>query len=140
MSLIGLRGCYTGIIAVAVLLSQANDCMAQDFPVSVAQVKKELGGKPTDSEDSFVYYEDKIRVEVFEASGFMEVMVEKAGVEMATKLFKSTLFKEEEGKAILDLVKTKSGEKKAGRFEITAKESTIINGMVIMKVTPLPKK
>ncbi len=115
-------------------------CAGDDFPISIAQIKKELG-TPTDSDDDFVDYRDKLNLRV-SALGHLEVqaMTSKAGTDLATKFFTSKLFTDAEGKAVLELVKAKGGEKKVGRFEITAKESTVVNGMVVLKITPLPKK
>ncbi|MBP3957836.1 hypothetical protein J8F10_21495 [Gemmata sp. G18] len=118
----------------------SSACAGDDFPISITQIKKELG-TPTDSDDDFVDYRDKLNLRV-SLLGHLEVlaMTNRAGTDLATKFFTSKLFKDEEGKAILELVKAKGGEKKVGRFEITAKESTVVNGMVILKITPLPKK
>ena len=126
--------------ADAVATSVASSCAGDDFPISIADIKKELG-KPTESDDDFVDYRDKLNLRV-SFLGHLEVqaMTTKAGTDLTTKFFKSKLFKDEEGKAILELVKAKGGEKKVGRFEITAKESTVIDGMIILKITPLPKK
>lgn len=111
-----------------------------NFPITLADVKKELGA-PTESDEDFLDYRDKLNVRV-SSLGQMEVQVltSPAGKDLTAKLFKSKLFKDEEGKAILELVKAKGGEKKVGRFEITAKESTVVNGMVRLTITPLDRK
>ena len=111
-----------------------------DFPITLADVKKELGA-PTEGDKDVLDYRDKLNVRV-SPLGHMEVqaMTSPAGRELTTKLFTSKLFKDEEGKAILELVKARGGEKKVGRFEITAKESAVVNGMVILRITPLDQK
>ena len=107
------------------------------FPIPLADIRKELG-KPTESDEDSLDYRDKLNVRV-SPLGHMEVqaMTSAAGTELTAKLFTSKLFKDEEGKAILELVKAKGGERKVGRFEITAKESAVVSGMIILKITPL---
>jgi hypothetical protein len=75
------------------------------------------------------------------ASGHLEVhaVAEANQSGLTAKFFTSKLFQESEGKTALSLVKLGSGQQQAGRFDITAKESTVVLGMVLLTVRPLPK-
>ena len=87
----------------------SSACAEGDFPISVAQIKKELG-TPTDSDEDFVNYRDKLNLRV-SPLGHLEVqaMTDRAGTDLTSKFFKSKLFTDEEGKAVLELVKAKGG-------------------------------
>ncbi len=131
-----------------------------DFPITLADIKKELGA-PTAGDDDFLDYRgarllatipaikvtqagsklvDGLNVRVSPLLGRMEVQAatNRPGAELAAKLFKSRLFEGDEGKAALELVKAGGGERRAGRFQITAKESVVASGVVLVTITPLP--
>src|SRR5205807_1793 len=81
----------------------------KEFPITLAQVKKELGPPSASGNDS-VDYQDKLKVSVSRAlppafpEPWMELLVRPAGVELATKLFKSKVFTAAEGTAITKLL------------------------------------
>lgn len=112
----------------------------EEFPFTLGDIQKELG-RPTESGEGFVDYEGTLNLRV-SPLGHLEVqtLAEGAKSRLTTKFFTSKLFQESEGKAALDLVKSGGGRQQAGRFEITARESTVVTGMVILTVRPLPKK
>lgn len=121
----------------------APEQIAQDgegFPFTLGDIQKELG-RPTESGEGFVDYEGTLNLRV-SPLGHLEVqtLAENANSGLTTKFFTSKLFQESEGKAALGLVKSRGGRQHAGRFEITAKESTVVTGMVLLTVRPLPKK
>lgn len=116
-----------------------SSSLGDEFPFTLADIKKELG-PPTESDEDVLDYRDKLNLRLSSLGHLeMQVMTNPAGTDLSTKFFKSKLFKDEEGKAAIELLKVKNGERKVGRFEMTAKESTIVNGMVIVKITPLRK-
>lgn len=109
---------------------------ANKFPISISQIKEELG-LPAESVDSgltFVSYKGRINVHIL--ADTMDMRVEPGGMEMATKLFKSKLFTKVESKGIIELLKAK-GEKQIGRFAVSAKES-IVDGAILVKITSQP--
>jgi hypothetical protein len=110
-----------------------------DFLITLSQIEKELG-KADKSDEDFLDYRDKLNLRL-SSLGYLDIQADtsKAGMELSTKLFESKLFTKDEGSAILELLKAKAGSKKSGRFEITAKESVVINGMVIMRLKPISK-
>lgn len=112
-----------------------------DFPFSLADVRAELG-PPTEGDDDFVDYRDRLNVRLSPSLGHLEVqaMTTRGGAELTAKFFGSKLFKGDEGKAALDLVRAKGGERAVGRFVITAKESVVVNGVVLLTLTPRHEK
>jgi hypothetical protein len=107
-----------------------------DFPITLAQIKKELG--PADTGDEYVLdYKDKLNVRASAALNHIELMIKSdaAGLALASKLFKSHLFTKEEGATLSDLLKKKEGEKEVVRFKVTVKESIVVNGMLLMTIS-----
>lgn len=112
---------------------------ADAVPFTVADIKAVLG-PPTDGDDDLLDYRNKLNVSIT-AGSHMEVMVEgnRAASALAAKLFESKLFTAEEGRGILALLKDKEGDKTIGQFDVVVKESIVVNGMVIIKLTPKKK-
>ena len=134
MKTFGSWTCLVSLVAVAWLLPKPAAHAGDVFPITIAQIKKELG-PPTKSSGDSVDYEDKLNVGV--SRGSMELVVRQAGMDLATKLFKSKLFTEAEGRAITNiLLKERGLGKIVGRFEVSAVESAQEKGMVLMRIKP----
>src|SRR5688572_24086416 len=132
MKLLGSWTCLVSLFAVAWLLPKPAAHAGEEFPITIAQIKKELG-LPTKSGDNVVEYGDKLEVSVSEGSAGL--VVGPAGVELATKLFKSKLFTEAEGKALTNiLLKNKGLGQIVGRFEVSALDSVQKEGTVLMTI------
>jgi hypothetical protein len=109
------------------------------LPISAMQVIEVLGPpKTSDAELGNVNYEG---LDICGMSiDVMELYVSnQRGRQLALKLFASKLFTKSEGKA-LSLLLQAEGVRKIGRFEITSKQSIVVAGMVILKITPVPSQ
>jgi hypothetical protein len=102
-----------------------------DFPITLAQIEKELG-RPTNKEDTSLHYPDGLDIYLI-AEERLQTMItsDRAGIAMASRLFKSKLFTKEESNVLIEFLKNRGTEKTIGRFTITTKESVIFNGFFV---------
>jgi len=107
----------------------------REFPITIAQITKELG-PPDTADDDVLDYQDRINVRASAALNHLELMIktDPAGLAFASKLFRSPLFTEAEGKAISDLLKAKGGEKAVGRFKVIVKESIGVERVLLVTI------
>jgi hypothetical protein len=109
-----------------------------EFPISYRQIMTVLG-RPTNSdpEQQLLDYQGKFNVTVY-PFGMLEIMMklDAEGRSFAKKLLDSKFFTAPEREAIQKLMDGRGGKADAGRFKVDAKESIVVESMLILKIEP----